>query len=241
MSEISLTRFTNLVLMLNNNHQSSICRNMPRKLVPRDRRGIRDHIGHLISVRDVPALGTSLLVVYPNLQAQRRGAFQRPGVIFPNQQTCNSRSFQYCKLDANRTLLDGRELTLFGVVFWLQNIIRRPHQMAWGYDSIEELSTIRWAACWFLHCIDNSVSSSNIIDGGSQSIEKQWEHHIKTNGSKSHGCIQWTSRVFMSYACSFFSEEMSQIGVWSCKVYWFRIPLLLSLQRCMLALPTRMR
>ena len=30
----------------------------------------------------------------------------------------------------------------------------------------------------------NSVSSSNIIDGGSQFIEKQWEHHIKTNGSK---------------------------------------------------------
>jgi hypothetical protein len=38
--------------------------------------------------------------------------------------------------------------------------------------------------CWFLHCIDNSVSSSNIIDGGSQFIGKQWEHHIKTNGSK---------------------------------------------------------
>ena len=38
--------------------------------------------------------------------------------------------------------------------------------------------------CWYLHCIDNNVSSSNIIDGGSQFIEKQWEHHIKTNGSK---------------------------------------------------------
>ena len=97
LSEKCLTGFTNLVIMLDNNHQSSICRNMPRKLVPRDRRGIRDHIGHLISVRDVPALGTSLLVVSPNLQAQRRGALQRPGVIFPNQQTCNSRSFQYYK------------------------------------------------------------------------------------------------------------------------------------------------
>ena len=38
--------------------------------------------------------------------------------------------------------------------------------------------------CWFSHWIDNSVSSSNIIDGGSQFIGKQWEHHIKTNGSK---------------------------------------------------------
>ena len=84
--------------MENNNHQSSICRNMPRKLVPRDRRGIRDHIGHLISVRDVPALGTSLLVVSAYLHAQRGGALQRPGMIYPNQHTCNSRSFRYYKL-----------------------------------------------------------------------------------------------------------------------------------------------
>ena len=50
-----------------------ICCNMPRKLVPRYRRGISDHIGHLIFVRDVPASGTSLLVVSPNLHAQRKG------------------------------------------------------------------------------------------------------------------------------------------------------------------------
>ena len=90
-------RIHNLVIMLDNNHQSSICRNMPRKLVPRDRRGIRDHIGHLISVRDVPALGTSLLVVSAYLHAQRGGALQRPGMIYPNQHTCNSRSFRYYK------------------------------------------------------------------------------------------------------------------------------------------------
>jgi len=55
--------------------------------------------------------------------------------------------------------------------------------------------------CWFSHCIDNSVSSSNIIDGGSQFIEKQWEHHIKTNGSKTMAAgvpnIQWTSYVII--------------------------------------------
>ena len=45
----------------------------------------------------VPALGTSLLVVSAYLHAQRGGALQRPGMIYPNQQTCNSRSFQYCK------------------------------------------------------------------------------------------------------------------------------------------------
>ena len=36
-----------------------------------DRRGIRDHIGHLISVRAVPALGTSLFVVSAYLHAHR--------------------------------------------------------------------------------------------------------------------------------------------------------------------------
>ena len=97
MSEKYLTRFTNLVLMLNNNHDSSICRNTPRKLVPRYRRGISDHIGHLIFVRDVPASGTSLLVVSPTCMRKGGGALQRPGRIFPNQQTCNSRSFQYYK------------------------------------------------------------------------------------------------------------------------------------------------
>ena len=73
LSEECLTGFTSLVIMLDNNHQSSTCRNTPRKLVPRDRRGIRDHIGHLISVRDVPALGTSLSVVSAYLHAHRRG------------------------------------------------------------------------------------------------------------------------------------------------------------------------
>ena len=97
LSEKCLTRFTNLVLMLNNNHDSSICRNTPRKLVPRYRRGISDHIGHLIFVRDVPASGTSLLVVSPTCMRKGGGALQRPGRIFPNQQTCNSRSFEYYK------------------------------------------------------------------------------------------------------------------------------------------------
>ena len=73
LSEKCLTGFTTLYIMLNNNHQSSTCRNMPRKLVPRDRRGIRDHIGHLISVRDVPALETSLFVVSAYLHAHRGG------------------------------------------------------------------------------------------------------------------------------------------------------------------------
>ena len=63
-----------------------------------DRRGTRDHIGHLISVRAVPALGTSLFVVSAYLHAHRGGALQRPGKIFSNQHICNSRSFQYYKL-----------------------------------------------------------------------------------------------------------------------------------------------
>ena len=79
-------------------------------------------------------------------------------------------------MDAFSTLLDGRELTLFGVVFWLQKYYTKipPEGMRLRLRPM----------CWFLHCIDNSVSSSNIIDGGSQFIGKQWEHHIKINGSK---------------------------------------------------------
>jgi len=82
------------LFMLNNN--SSIL-NMTAQALSRDRRGTRDHIGHLISVRAVPALGTSLFVVSAYLHAQRGGALQRPGKIYPNQHTCNSRSFRYYK------------------------------------------------------------------------------------------------------------------------------------------------
>ena len=90
--------------------------------------------------------------------------------------------------------------------------------------------------CWFSHWIDNSVSSSNIIDGGSQFIGKQWEHHIKTNGSKTMaaGVPRYV------FTCHMLAASFQSFRVWSCKVYWFRISLLLSLQRCMLALPTRM-
>ena len=52
---------------------SSILNMTAASFVPRDRRGIRGHIGHLISVRDVPALGTSLFVVSAYLHAHRRG------------------------------------------------------------------------------------------------------------------------------------------------------------------------
>ena len=65
--------------------------------VPRDRRGTRDHIGHLISIRAVPALGTSLFVVSAYLHAHRGGALQRPGKMFSNQHICNSRCSQYYK------------------------------------------------------------------------------------------------------------------------------------------------
>ena len=79
-------------------------------------------------------------------------------------------------MDAFSTLLDGRELTLFGVVFWLQKY----------YTKIppEGMRLRSRPMCWFLHCIDNSVSSSNIIDGGSQFIGKQWEHHTKPMGAR---------------------------------------------------------
>ena len=48
--------------------------NMPAQAFSRDRRGTRDHIGHLISVRAVPALGTSLFVVSAYLHAHSKGA-----------------------------------------------------------------------------------------------------------------------------------------------------------------------
>jgi len=89
--------------------------------------------------------------------------------------------------------------------------------------------------CWFSHWIDNSVSSSNIIDGGSQFIGKQWEHHIKTNGSKISkpmGARPW----LLEYRAMCFQWEQDH-GCWSTALcvymsYWFRISLLLSLQRC---------
>ena len=85
--------------MLNNN--SSIL-NMTAQALSRDRRGTRDHIGHLISVRAVSALGTSLFVVSAYLHAHGGGALQRPGKILSSQHICNSRSFQYCKLQVGR-------------------------------------------------------------------------------------------------------------------------------------------
>jgi hypothetical protein len=118
-------------------------------------------------------------------------------------------------MDAFWTLLGERELAIRGRLLASKYYTKiTPEGM--------RLRLIK-PMCWFLHCIDNSVSSSNIIDGGSQFIGKQWEHHIKTNGSKTMAAgvphIQWTSCVFMSYACSFFSR------LWSCKVYWVRISL----------------
>ena len=112
--------------MLNND---SLILNMTEQALSRDRRGTRDHIGHLISVPAVPALGTSLFVVSAYLHAHRGGALQRPGKIFSNQNICNSRSFQYYKWTRNYSRTSV-ELTLFGVVFWLQNIIQRSHQKA---------------------------------------------------------------------------------------------------------------
>mgnify|MGYP001259103445 CR=1 FL=1 len=47
---------------------------MTARALSRDRRGTRDHIGHLISVRAVPALGTSLFVVSAYLHAHSKGA-----------------------------------------------------------------------------------------------------------------------------------------------------------------------
>merc|ERR1712086_24660 len=76
--------------------------------------------------------------------------------------------------------------------------------------------------CWFSHCIDNSVSSSNIIDGRSQFIEKQWEHHIKTNGSKTMAAevpnIQWTSYAFICLQLLILITTSERL--WSCKVYF---------------------
>lgn len=123
-------------------------------------------------------------------------------------------------MDAFSTLLDGRELTLFGVVFWLQKYYTKipPEGMRLRLRPM----------CWFLHCIDNSVSSSNIIDGGSQFIGKQWEHHIKTNGStisKPMGARPWL--LSKSYACSFFYPAYGAV-----KFIDFGFPFLLSLQRC---------
>ena len=71
LSENSLISDRNhkLVYIEINNH--SILNMIAASFVPRDRRGIRDHIGHLISVRDVPALGTSLFVVSAYLHAHR--------------------------------------------------------------------------------------------------------------------------------------------------------------------------
>ena len=100
LSENSLISDRNhkLVYIEINNH--SILNMIAASFVPRDRRGIRDHIGHLISVRDVPALGTSLFVVSAHLHAHiGGGALQRPGKIFSNQQTCNI-ARQYSKMDA---------------------------------------------------------------------------------------------------------------------------------------------
>lgn len=70
---------------------------MTAQALSRDRRGTRDHIGHLISIRAVPALGTSLFVVSAYLHAQRGGALQRPGKIYSNQHISNSCSSQYYK------------------------------------------------------------------------------------------------------------------------------------------------
>ena len=112
-------------------------------------------------------------------------------------------------MDASDTLLDGRELTRWG------RLLASKY-----YTKIKPEGMRLRPMCWFSHWIDNSVSSSNIIDGGSQFIGKQWEHHIKTNGSKISkpmGARPWL--LSKSYACSFFSR------LWSCKVYWFRISL----------------
>ena len=101
LSEISLVSDTihKLVYSENNNH--SILNMTVQALSRDDRRGTQDHIGHLISVRAVPALGTSLFVVSAYLHAQEGGALQRPGKIYSNQHTCNSRSFQYYKWTRN--------------------------------------------------------------------------------------------------------------------------------------------
>ena len=68
--------------------------------VPRDRRGIRDHIGHLISVRDVPALGTSLFVVSAYLHAHRGKGPPEAGKDVLQSAYQQYRSFQYCEMDA---------------------------------------------------------------------------------------------------------------------------------------------
>jgi len=62
--------------------------------VPRDRRGIRDHIGHLFSVRDVPALGTSLFVVSAHLHAHKGGGPSEAG-----KDILQSANLQYRSLD----------------------------------------------------------------------------------------------------------------------------------------------
>ena len=66
--------------------------------VPRDRRGIRDHIGHLISVRDVPALGTSLFVVSVYLHVHRGGGPPEAGKDILQSEYLQYRSFQYYKI-----------------------------------------------------------------------------------------------------------------------------------------------
>ena len=90
-----LTGFTNLFILINNNH--SILNMIAASFVPRDRRGIRDHNGHLISIRDVPALGTSLFVVSVYLHVHRGGGAPEAGKDILQSAYLQYRSFQYYK------------------------------------------------------------------------------------------------------------------------------------------------